>query len=58
MLFYLFIYFFFLGLYLRHMEVPGLESKGATAAGLRHSQGNTRSEPHLGPMQAVATQDP
>ena len=40
------------------MEVPGLESKGATAAGLRHSQGNTRSEPHLGPMQAVATQDP
>ena len=47
---YLFIYFFFLWWYLRHIEVPRLGLLiGATAAGLRHSHSNEGSEPHLQP---------
>ena len=53
-------FFGFLGLHLRHMEVPkpGVQS-GATAAGLRHSYSNSGSKPHLRPTpQLTATPDP
>ena len=51
---------FFLGLYLRHMEVPRLGVELATAASLYHSHSNSRSEPCLPPalQQLTATLDP
>ena len=61
--FYLFIFVFlpfFLGLHLRHMEVPKLKGQiRAVAAGLYHSHSNTRSEPRLQPTpQLMETSDP
>ena len=40
-----FFFFFFLGQYPQHVEVPSLI--GAIAAGLCHSHSNVRSEPCL-----------
>ena len=48
----------FLGAHLRHREVSRLGVERA-AAGLPHSQGNLRSEPHLQPMlQLMERLDP
>ena len=57
--FYLFIYFWFLGLHLRQMEVPRLEILiGAVATGC-HSHSNSGSKPCLWPTsQLTATPDP
>ena len=57
----LFCLVFFLGLHLRHVEVPqlGVELDSAAAAGLRHSHSNTGSELYLQTTpQLVAMQDP
>ena len=44
----LLLFFVFLGLHLRHMEVPRLGVRiGAIAAGLHHSHSNTGSQPRL-----------
>ena len=41
------------------MEVPRLEVKSATVAGLHHSHSDARSEPHLRPTpQLEAMPDP
>ena len=45
--FFFFLFLIFLGLYLRHMEVPRLGVESAGAAGLYHRHSNARSEPHL-----------
>ena len=48
-----FFFFCFLGLYLRHMEVPRLGGLiRTTAAGLHHTHSNARSKPCL---QTVTT---
>ena len=60
-IFTLFTYLFaFLGLHLRHMELPRLGGLiRATAAGLHHSHSNSRSKLQLQPMpQLTATLDP
>ena len=45
-----FFFFFYLGPYLWHMEVPRLRGHiGAEAASLHHSHSYTRSKPHLPP---------
>ena len=58
---YLFIYLFVLFRAIPEAYV-GSKARGlirAVAAGLRHSHGNARSEPHLQPTpQLTATQDP
>ena len=49
----------FLGLHLRHTEVPKLGSKQSVAAGLCQSHSNARSEQHLQPTpQLTAMPDP
>ena len=57
---FLFCLFDFLGLYLRHMEVPRLEGLiGAIGASLHHSYSNARSELHLWPTpRLMAALDP
>ena len=45
-----FVFLFFLGPHLRHMEVPRVRGWiGAVAAGLHHSHSNVGSEQHLWP---------
>ena len=57
-----FSFFFFLWLYLKHMEFPRLEVESELqlpASGLHHSHSNARSEPHLlSTQQLVLMQDP
>lgn len=56
-IYYLFIYFCFLGPYLQHMEV--LRLGVTTAASLHYSHSNTGSKPHLRPTpQLMAAPDP